>query len=348
MQFPYGAGVLGVGMAVPARVLTNAELEQVVNTSDEWIRTRTGIRERRIAGEGETPAVLGAEAAGRALADAGVRPGDVDLVLCATTSGDFVWPATACLIQDALGARRAAAFDVAAACSGFTYALATAAAFVQSGAMRTVVVVGADTLSRQLDWSDRSTCILFGDGAGAAVVGRCAAGEGVLASSLGSDGGGAELIYIPAGGSRTPLTPELLAQRRNKIAMCGPEVFRFAVRIIGAACAEALDRTGLAAEDVSLLVPHQANTRIIRAAAERMGLSEGRVFSNVERYGNTSAASIPIALAEIVQQRRVRRGDVVATVGFGAGLTWGANVLRWCRDEPVEPGGEVAAPEGRI
>lgn len=326
------AGILGVGLAVPDRILTNVDLEQMVDTSDEWIVSRTGIRERHICGPGEFTSTLGTAAARRALESAGKRAEDVDLIVCATTSGDYPWPATACLIQNELGATRAAAFDLSAACSGFVYALEAGAGFVRGG-MGCVLVIGADTLTRQVDWEDRTTCVLFGDGAGAAVLGPCGSDEGLLSSALGSDGSGAEHIVLRAGGTRHPITEDVVARKWNHIQMRGAEVFKFAVRKMGDACDEALKRAGLTTDDVSLFVPHQANLRIIVGAAERMGLPAEKVFVNVDRYGNTSAASIPIALAEAVKERRLHRGDIVVFVGFGAGLTWGAAVMRWVRDD---------------
>lgn len=325
----FGAGIAGLGMALPDRVLTNAELARTVDTSDDWIYTRTGIRERRIAGAETHTSDLATAAATAALADAGAAAIDLDLILCATTSGDYIWPAAACIVQERIGASRAAAFDLAAACSGFCYALASAAAFIQSGAMGRVLVIGADTLTKQLDWTDRGTCILFGDGAGAAVLHACPPGEGVIASALGADGAGVESVWIPAGGTRAPASVEVLAAKQNTIRMRGQEVYRFAVRIVPEIVSEALKRACLRTSDVALLVMHQANVRIITAASERLGIPADRVFVNVDRYGNTSAGSVPIALTEAARQGRMRHGDIVVTVGFGAGLTWGANVIRW-------------------
>jgi 3-oxoacyl-[acyl-carrier-protein] synthase-3 len=326
------AGIAGVGMCVPDNIVTNHDLARRVDTNDEWIVSRTGIRERRVVGPETATSDLATVAAERALADAGIDADELDLVLCATTSGDYVWPATACVVQHRIGATRAAAFDLSAACSGFCYGLATAAGFIQSGAMRRILVIGADSLTRHLNWEDRSTCILFGDGAGAAVVTPCAADEGVLASALGADGSGIEAVWVPAGGTRTPTTPETLAARLNCLTMRGQEVYRFAVKIVPEVVTEALKRACLHPHDISLLVLHQANIRIVHAAAERLALPLDRVFVNLDRYGNTSAASVPMALAEAAQQGRLKRGDIVVTVGFGAGLTWAANVIRWNRD----------------
>jgi 3-oxoacyl-[acyl-carrier-protein] synthase-3 len=318
-------------MCVPEHVVTNLDLAQRVDTTDEWIVSRTGIRERRVSGPETATSDLATVAAERALADAGMEASELDLVLCATTSGDYIWPATASVVQQRIGASHAAAFDLAAACSGFCYGLATAAGFVQSGAMRRILLIGADTLTKQLNWEDRSTCILFGDGAGAAIIGSCGPEEGVLASTLGSDGGGIEAVWIPAGGTRTPITPEVKAAHLDRIAMRGQEVYRFAVKIVPEVVTETLRRACLNPRDIGLLVLHQANLRIVHAAADRLGVPMERVFVNLDRYGNTSAASVPMALTEAAQQGRLKRGDIVVTVGFGAGLTWAANVIRWNR-----------------
>jgi 3-oxoacyl-[acyl-carrier-protein] synthase-3 len=333
MNLPMGAGILGVGMAVPDKVLSNADLERIVETNNEWIVSRTGIEERRVTTNEETSSTLGTEAARRALAHAGVAAEELDLIICATATPDHPWPATACLIQANIGAKRAAAYDLSAACSGFAYGLANAAGFIQSGAMRRILVVGVDTLTKQVDWKDRGTCILFGDGAGAAVVGPCPPGEGILASSLGADGGGYDQIWVEAGANAMPLNCVLLQEGNSFIRMRGAEVFKFAVKIMGEASLDALCRASLNPADVDLYLPHQANIRIITAAAERLGLPPEKVFVNVQKYGNTSAGSIPIALVEALEQGRVKKGDVLVFVGFGAGLTWGANVVRWNRDE---------------
>ncbi len=325
------AGIAGMGMCVPDRILTNDDLAKLVDTNDEWIASRTGIRERRVTDTDTATSDLAIVAAQRALADAKMDAAELDLVLCATTTGDYIWPATACVIQERIGAKRAAAFDVSAACSGFCYALATAAGFIQSGAMRNILVIGADTLSKQLNWQDRSTCILFGDGAGAAVLTPCAPDMGILASSLGSDGSGIEAVWVPAGGSRTPITQEVIDSKLDRIAMRGQEVYRFAVRIVPEVVLEALRKACLSPCDVRLLILHQANRRIIEGAAERLGIPMENVFVNLDRYGNTSAGSIPIALTEAAEQGLLSKGDIVVTVGFGAGLTWGANVIRWNR-----------------
>ncbi len=324
-----GAAISGLGFYVPDRILTNSELAERVDTSDEWIQSRTGIRERHIAAPHEATSDLALIAAHRALKNAGVDAADLDLILCATSTGDYVWPATACIIQDKLGAKHAAAFDLSAACSGFCYGLATAAGFIQTGAMKKILVIGADALSKHLNWDDRSTCILFGDGAGAAVLTPCSAGCGILSSTLGSDGSGLESVWLAAGGTRTPITTEVLDKKLNCLAMRGKEVYRFALEMVPAAIYEALKRVCRSPEDISLLVLHQANSRIIEAVSERLGMNPDRVFMNLDRYGNTSAASIPIALTEADEQGRMKKDDIIVTVGFGAGLTWAVNVIRW-------------------
>jgi len=323
------AGIVGVGVGIPDTVITNRDLEQRLDTTDEWIVTRTGIRERRIAPPEIATSDLAAQAALQALRDAGKRAEEVDLIVVATATPDMPWPSTACLVQAKIGAVRAAAFDLNAVCSGFVYALWMAAQAVQTGAYRCVLVIGADILSRQVNWEDRSTCVLFGDGAGAVVLAPVEEPYGILSGVLGADGTGVPLLNIPAGGTREPLSTEALAQNRHTIHMRGREVFKFAVTIMGEVSVQALEKAGIRPEQVDLFIPHQANIRIIQAAAERLNLPMERVFVNVERYGNTSAASIPIALYEAHVQGHLKRGDLVVVVGFGAGLTWGACVIRW-------------------
>ena len=324
------ARVAGIGMYAPERILTNQDLEVLVETTDDWIVSRTGIRERRIAAADEATSDLSLPAAREALRTAGVDPADLDLIVLATCTGDMgTFPATATIVQTELGARRAAAFDVAAVCSGFTFALDIGAQFIETGRANNVLVIGAETLSKVVDWTDRNTCVLFGDGAGAAVLQPCPPGEGLLGSVLGSDGSGACLLNIPGGGSRLPLTPDAISEGQGFIKMKGREVFRFAVEIMGEAAVQALTKVGLTPADVDLFVPHQANVRIIDAAMQRLKLPPEKVYVNVDRYGNTSAASVPMALYEAWKQGKVRPGDIVVTVGFGAGLTWGANVIKW-------------------
>lgn len=323
------AGIVGVGVGIPETVLTNHDLEQRIDTSDEWIVTRTGIRERRIAPAHVATSDLAAQAAEQALRNAGKSAQDVDLIVVATATPDMPWPSTACLVQAKIGASRAVAFDLNAVCSGFVYALWIAAQAVETGAYRCVLVIGADILSRQVNWEDRSTCVLFGDGAGAVVLAPVQEPYGVLSGVLGADGTGAPLLNVPAGGTREPLSPDVIARKRHTIQMRGREVFKFAVTIMGEVAVQALEKAGISPEEVSLFIPHQANIRIIQAAAERLNLPMERVFVNVDRYGNTSAASIPIAIYEAWAQGRLKKGDLAVVVGFGAGLTWGACVIRW-------------------
>jgi len=321
--------ILGLGRYLPDRVLTNRELETMVDTSDEWIRTRTGIRERRIAPPDMTAAEMGRRAAEAAMACAGVGPDDIDLLLVSTATPDRLLPATACDLQALLGLRRAGAYDFATACSGFLYGLALAEGHIATGQARHVLLVCTEKMSSIIDWSDRATCVLFGDGAGAAVLGAANGdGRGLLSVYLRADGSLGDLLQRPAGGARCPLTPELLATRAHLVRMEGPEVFKSAVRSMCEASLEALQRAGLERGDVDLLVPHQANIRIIEATARYAGIPMEKVFINIDRYGNMSSASIPVALDEAVESGRVGPGDRVLMVGFGAGFTWGSAVVR--------------------
>jgi len=326
---PRRAAIVGVGSCVPNQVLTNRDLERIVDTTDEWIVGRTGIRERRIAGEEETTSDLAFVAAQRALDAGGIGADDLGLIIVATVTPDMPFPSTACLLQDRLGATRAAAFDLEAACSGFMYGLATGAQFVQSEVYDYVLVIGAETLSKILDWSDRGTCVLLGDGAGAVVLGPAYDGSGVLSTHLGSDGSGAELLMQPGGGSLNPATVETVINKLHLVKMNGREVFRFAVKAMGDAAQEALDSCEMRFEDVDLYIPHQANYRIIESSARRFGFPMEKVFVNIDRYGNTSAASIPIALDEARRMGRLESGSIVLMVAFGGGLTWGSAVVRW-------------------
>ncbi|GAB4529195.1 MAG: ketoacyl-ACP synthase III [Anaerolineae bacterium] len=331
------AHIVGWGMSVPERVMTNDDWAQLVDTSDEWIRTRTGIGERRIAGEGETTLTLAVEAARQALDVAKLSPAQIDLIIVATITPEHVFPCTACLVQDQLGASKAGAFDLSAGCSGFIYALAMAADSIRSGSCQHALVIGAETLSRILDWNDRETCVLFGDGAGAVVVSASEVPGGILSSVLGSDGSGGDYLIIPAGGSRLPTNRETVEQGLHYTRMNGREVFRFATRIMDRATRQACAKANITLDDVNLLIPHQANSRIINSAARSLKLTDGRVFTNIEHYGNTSAASIPIALAEAIQAGRVNRNDFLVLVGFGAGLTWASMVIQWGVPLPVKP-----------
>ena len=326
---PRSASIVGVGSYVPSRVLTNADLERMVETSDDWITSRTGIRERRLAAADEATSDLAAAAARRALESAGLAAGDVDLIIVATITPDMMFPSTACLVQQKLGATRAAAFDIEAACSGFVYALDIGAQFVRSGTYETVLVIGAEKMSSVVDWQDRNTCVLFGDGAGAALLRHRPGSNGLLTTCLGSDGGKAKLLELPAGGSALPNTPETLSQRLQYLRMDGKETFKNAVNAMVGAATTALERCGLTVDQVRCVIPHQANLRILSAVAERLGATDEQLFVNVDRYGNTSAASVAIALDEAVRAGRIRSGDLVLLVVFGAGLTWGAAVIEW-------------------
>ncbi|SLM47940.1 3-oxoacyl-[acyl-carrier-protein] synthase III [Nitrospira japonica] len=322
------ARITGTGSYAPPKVLTNRDLEAMVATSDEWIIERTGIRERRVAASGEACSDLAVRAAEQALRAAGVRAEDLDLILLATCTGDYPLPATACLVQHRLGAVRAAACDLSAACCGFVYALSVADAYVRTG-MRHVLVIGSEVMSAILDWSDRNTCILFGDGAGAAVVSGVQGDAGILSTHLRSDGGLHELIAVPAGGSRLPLSEKVIAEKMNCVKMKGNETFKVAVRMLEEIARETLASNNLTVEDIDLYVPHQANIRILKAVAERLGLPLEKIMLNLDRYGNTSAASIPIALDEAVRQGRIKEGSLVMLGAFGAGLTWASALIRW-------------------
>ncbi|MDQ6673191.1 MAG: ketoacyl-ACP synthase III [Chloroflexota bacterium] len=323
----------GWGKYLPERIMPNSELATLVDTSDEWIRSRTGIRERRIAAPDETTCTLSVNAARAALERAQVRPEDLDLIIVATCTPDYVnMPATASLVQHALGASRAGAFDLNAVCSGFLYGLAVGSQFILTGVHKSVLVIGADVFTRILDWQDRSTCVLFGDGAGAVVLQPTQQPGGLLSFVLGSDGAGACSLYVPAGGSRAPASAETVADRAHYVKMQGRDVFRFATRVVPESVIQALDQAGLATDAIDLFIPHQANVRIIDATARRLKLAPAAVFSNVERYGNTSAASIPVALCEAIEADRIQTGSTVVLSGFGAGLSWGTAVWKWQSD----------------
>jgi 3-oxoacyl-[acyl-carrier-protein] synthase-3 len=315
------ARIIGWGKYLPEKVLTNQELERLVNTSDAWIMSRTGIRERRIAADDETASSMAVRAAREALKVAGVEPHSLDLVIAATCTPELIFPACASLIQHSLGAKNAAAFDVNAACSGFIYALATACQFVSSGAYNKILVVGSEVYSRILDWKDRNTCVLFGDGAGAVVIQAGDSPPGSLSFVLGNDGSKANSIYTPG--------PCGLKKGPYYITMNGPEVFKFAVNVICLATRQAVASAHLELSDIELIIPHQANIRILKSAAKALELPLEKVFINVDRYGNTSAASIPIALCEAVEQGRLKEGDHLVLVGFGGGLSWAAMVIEW-------------------
>ena len=331
------AHIIGWGKYLPETVLTNRDLEEMVDTSDEWIRTRTGIQERRIASPAESTSTLAIKAARRALATANFDPLKLDLIIVATATPDYFFPSTASLVQDALGATHAAAFDLSAACSGFIYGLSLARDSIVGGTNRYVLVIGAEVLSRVTNWHDRNTCVLFGDGAGAALVAASDMPGGILTTSLGSDGSGAELLIIPGGGSRNPASQETITDNLHTIHMKGREVFRFATRVMARAAKEVAKEANVRIEDIALFIPHQANQRIIEVASKSLKLNGDRVYSNLQRYGNTSTASIPIALCEAIEEERIHPGDHVVLVGFGGGLTWGAALIQWEVSIPLTP-----------
>jgi 3-oxoacyl-[acyl-carrier-protein] synthase-3 len=325
------AAVRGLGVYVPPRVLTNDDLSRMVDTSDAWIVERTGIRTRHIAAPDQAASDLGIEAARAALADAGLEAGALDLIICATTTPDMLFPATACLIQDRLGARRAGAFDLLAACSSFVYGVIVAAQAIEAGAARHVLVVGAEVLSKLVDWTDRSLCVLVGDGAGAAILGPAEGGGGVRASVVGADGGAGDMLKLPGGGSRLPYSDEVLRGGLHYPRMDGRTLFRLAVRVVPDAIAGVVRRAGWSLDQVRWIVPHQANQRILEAVARQMGLPIERFVSTIERYGNTSSASVPISLWEARRDGRLRDGDRLVLAAFGGGFTWAACALTWGR-----------------
>jgi 3-oxoacyl-[acyl-carrier-protein] synthase-3 len=334
------AHVTGWGIATPEKVLTNDELVKFVETSDEWIVSRTGIHQRYIAGKDETTASMAAVAACRALEPTNIDSRDIDLIILATSSPEHIFPATASLVQDQIGATRAGAFDLSAACSGFIYALNMAAQAIRTGSIENALVIGSETLSRFVNWEDRSTCILFGDGAGAFVLQASDKPGGILSCVMRSDGSGGNLLSLPAGGSKLPTSHETIDRKQHLIQRNGREVFRFATRVMASATKEAVEAVGLELSDIDLVVPHQANQRIIETAARGLRLPLDRFMLNVGQYGNTSTASIPLAFHEAMEKHRIKDGDHLVLVGFGAGLTWGALVMQW-----LEP---VAKPSRRI
>lgn len=339
------AHITGWGMSVPETILTNDDISKMVDTSDAWIQERTGIRERRIARENDFTSTLGVKAAIQALKVANLRPTDLDLIICATSTPDYIFPATASLIQDQLGATKAGAFDLLAACSGFIYALNMGAQAIRSGSVKNVLIIGSETLSRVVNWTDRNTCILFGDGAGAFVLQASERPGGVLSAVMHSDGSGGDLLTLPGGGSRNPITESTFHEGKQYVQMDGKEVFRFATRVMASATQEALESAGLKLEDISWIIPHQANIRIIEAAARGLKLPMDRFIVNIDRYGNTSTASIPIAMVEAVEKGQIKSGDRFVMVGFGAGLTWGALAAQWTG--PIPSKGHVRPEQYR-
>jgi len=323
------AGILGTGHSYPEGILTNADLAQIVETSDEWITTRTGIKQRRKAAADEYTSLFAVRASRDAIERARLDPADIDLLLCATVTPDQILPSTGCIIQAELGANNAAAMDIVAACSGFLYGLSLADSMIKTGQVRHAVVVGAEILTQYVDYTDRQTCVLFGDGAGAAVVGPVDGNRGILASKIKSDGRYEEQLYSPGGGTRRRPTAETLAAGDHFFKMKGNELFKVAVRSMAEISREVLDQAGIKAEDVDLFIPHQANQRITEAVADRLNVDKSRVYSNIAVHGNTSSASIPIALDECVEAGRVKPGDLVLMTSFGGGVTWGAVLMRW-------------------
>jgi len=321
--------IVGTGSYVPDRILTNADLEKIVDTTDEWITTRSGIKERRIAPDYICTSDMATEAARRAMDQAGIRAEEIDLIICATITPDMPFPATACVIQNKIGAKRAAAFDLEAACSGFLYGLEVGQQFITSGTYDTVLVIGAEKLSTIVDWQDRSTCVLFGDGAGAAILRSRGEEHGILTTCMGADGSQADILMMPAGGSKFPASKESVSAGMHHLKMSGKEVYKQAVIAMQTAAEEALQKCNLTINDIKCVIPHQANSRIIEAIADRLGAPMEKIYMNLQRYGNVSAASVAIALDEAAREGRFQRGDLILLVVFGSGLTWASCVIQW-------------------
>ncbi len=320
--------IIGTGSYVPEKVLTNKDLESVVETSDEWIYSRTGMRERHIAAEDQAASDLGSEAAIKALVDARIGAEEIDLIIVATLSPDMFFPSTACFVQEKIGAKNAFCYDLGAACSGFLYAMDVAKSQIACGAVETALVIGSEKMSTFIDWEDRGTCILFGDGAGAAVLQAGGEGRGIMESSMGSDGSLAHLLATPGGGSRNPISHEMIDQKQHFLKMEGRDVFKHAVVRMSEAVLDVMEKNGISADDVSCFIPHQANIRIIDAISKRLGVAD-RMFSNVDKYANTSSAALAIALDEAARGGTIKKGDLVVLTVFGGGFTWGANVIEW-------------------
>jgi 3-oxoacyl-[acyl-carrier-protein] synthase-3 len=323
------AGIIGMGHAYPSGILTNADLEKIVDTSDEWITTRTGIKQRHKAADNEYTSQFGTAAARQALERANLQPTDIDIILCATTTPDQIMPSTGALIQAQLGATNAAGMDVFAACSGFLYGLTMVESMIRTGQIRYALVIGAEVLTKYVDYTDRSTCVIFGDGAGAAVVGPVPEGKGILATKIKSDGRYEEQLYAPGGGTKLGTTHQTIDDRMHFFKMKGNELFKVAVRSMADISAEMLGRSGLTVDDIDIVIPHQANQRITDAVASRLGVSEDKVYSNIAEHGNTSSASIPIAIDECIESGRIKEGSLVLLTAFGGGVTWGATVIRF-------------------
>lgn len=328
-ETPRSVHIVGTGSYVPDRIMTNADLEKMVDTTDEWIVSRSGIRERRIAPDHMCTSDMAAEAARRAMDQAGVREHEIDLIICATITPDMPFPATACLIQQKIGARRAAAFDMEAACSGFLYGLEIGQQFITSGTFNTVLVIGAEKLSTIVDWQDRATCVLFGDGAGAAILRSHGTTHGILTTCMGADGSQSDILLMPAGGAKYPASKESVSAGMHYLKMSGKEVFKQAVTAMQTAAEQALAKCNLTIDDIKCVIPHQANIRILEAIADRLGASMDKVYVNLDRYGNVSAASVAIALDEAARKGRFQRGDLILLIVFGSGLTWASCVIQW-------------------
>lgn len=324
------AGFLGVGYFVPPRILTNADLEKIVDTSDVWITTRTGIKERRIAEENISTSDLAKEAALNAIKDAGLNPQQIELIIVATITPDMSFPSTACIVQDKIGAKNAACFDISAACAGYLYAIAIAEQFIKTGVYKNALIIGAEKLTAITDWKDRNTCVLFGDGAGAAVMGRVNGDSGILSVYLGSDGTQHDILKLPAGGSRLPASHKTVDERLHYLKMAGSELFKHAVKIMAEAGERAAKIAGLnSPQEIDCVIPHQANIRILNAMAKKIGIAKDKIYLNIERYGNMSSASTAVALAEAVLTKRVKKGDIILLDAFGSGLVWGAIIIKW-------------------
>ena len=328
MESKRTVSIIGTGSYLPEKVMTNRDLEEIVDTSDDWIFSRTGMRERHIASPDQAASDLGAEAAKKAIADAGIGADEIDLIIVATLSPDMFFPSTACFVQDRIGANNAYCYDLGAACSGFLYALDSARNQIASGAIDTALVIGTEKMSTFIDWEDRGTCILFGDGAGAAVLRAGGEGRGLMKSVMGTDGSLADLLWTPGGGSRNPMSHEMLDQKQQYLKMEGREVFKHAVVRMGDTVLQALEKNGVTADEVKCFIPHQANIRIIDAISKRLGVAD-RMYTNVDKYANTSSAALAIALDEAVKDGTIQKGDLVVLTVFGGGFTWGANVLEW-------------------